>query len=88
MGHSSEKSNLPALIPGQASTSRRADRKVLGARAAAAFAAQVMGQDGARRGLRGGQPVLQAARAAYLETEWSGPDDRRPAPGLLKKTEV
>ncbi len=54
----------------------------------AAFAAHLYGQSGQRRGLRGGQPVLDAARAAYLETEYSGPDDRRPPKGLLKKTEI
>ncbi len=53
-----------------------------------AFAAHLFGQGGQRRGLRGGQPVLDAARAAYLETEYSGPDDRRPPKGLLKKTEI
>jgi hypothetical protein len=54
----------------------------------AAFAAHLYGQDGQRRGLRGGQPVLDAARAAYLETEFSGPADRRPPKGVLKKTEI
>lgn len=54
----------------------------------AAFAAHLYGQTGQKRGLRGGQPVLDAARTAYLETEYSGPDDRRPAKGLLKKTEI
>lgn len=53
-----------------------------------AFAAHLYGQSGQKRGLRGGQPVLDAARAAYLETEYSGPDDRRPPKGLLKKTDI
>ncbi|CAN1551972.1 hypothetical protein MCEMIH16_02213 [Caulobacteraceae bacterium] len=52
------------------------------------FAAQMYGQTGQKRGLRGGQPVIDQARAAYLETEYSGPDDRRPPKGLLKKTEI
>ena len=52
------------------------------------FAAQMYGQTGQRRGLRGGQPVIDQARAAYLETEFSGPDDRRPPKGLLRKTEI
>ena len=52
------------------------------------FTAQMYGQTGQKRGLRGGQPVFDAARAAYLETEYSGPDDRRPSKGLLKKTEI
>jgi hypothetical protein len=54
----------------------------------AAFAAQVMGQGGQKRGLRGGPETLDHARAAYLETEWSGPADRRPAPGGITKTEI
>jgi hypothetical protein len=55
---------------------------------AAAFAAQVMGQTGQRRGLKGGPPVLNAARATYLEAEYSGERDRRPAAGILKKTDL
>lgn len=54
----------------------------------AAFLAQALGQGGARRGLRGGPPVLASARAAYLGAEWSGPQDRRPAPGLLRRDRV
>ncbi|MFZ4607872.1 MAG: hypothetical protein ACOYM5_16630 [Caulobacter sp.] len=55
---------------------------------ASIFTAQVYGQTGQKRGLRGGQPVIDQARAAYLETEYSGPDDRRPPKGLLRKTEI
>jgi len=54
----------------------------------AAFAAHVMGQPGQKRGLRGGQEVLDAARSTYLGTEYSGPADRRPKTGLLKKTNI
>ena len=54
----------------------------------AAFNAQMMGQTGQRRGLKGGPPVLEAARASYLETEYSGEKDRRPPSGLIKKTEL
>ena len=32
--------------------------------------------------------VLDAARTTYLRTEYSGPNDRRPAPGLVKRTEI
>jgi hypothetical protein len=53
-----------------------------------AFTAQMYGQTGQKRGLRGGQPVIDQARAAYLETEYSGPDDRRPPKGLIRKTEI
>jgi hypothetical protein len=54
----------------------------------AAFAAHLMGQPGQKRGLRGGQEVLDAARSTYLGTEYSGDSDRRPKAGLLKKTNI
>ena len=47
-----------------------------------------MGQGGQKRGLRGGPETLDHARTAYLETEWSGPADRRPPPGRIAKTEI
>ena len=53
-----------------------------------AFEAQLIGQTGARRGLRGGPPVLDAARSTYLGTEYSGPNDRRPRPGGATRTKV
>lgn len=55
---------------------------------AAAFVAQQMGQAGQKRGLRGGAPVLTAARSAYLETEYSGAAERRPRAGRTTKTEI
>ncbi len=45
--------------------------------------AQLFGQANTRRGLREGATALRRARAAYLSTEWSGDNDRRPAAGLL-----
>lgn len=57
-------------------------------KAAAAFAAQVMGQNGQKRGLRGGPQVLDHARSTYLGTEWSGHADRRPPKGVITKTEI
>ena len=48
--------------------------------------AQLLGQPGARRGLREGPAALDRARRAYLRTEWTGEGDRRPAPGLLTCT--
>lgn len=54
----------------------------------AAYAAQVMGQGGQKRGLRGGKETLDRARATYLETEYSGPADRRLASGRITKTEI
>lgn len=54
----------------------------------AAYAAQVMGQGGQKRGLRGGSETLDRARSTYLETEWSGPSDRRIRRGRITKTEI
>lgn len=54
----------------------------------ATFAAQVLGQPGKKRGLRGGPEVLDNARSTYLSREYSGPNDRRPEPGIRKKTEI
>ena len=53
-----------------------------------AFSAQLLGQTGGRKGLRGGPPVLNAARSGYLGTEYSGQNERRPAPGKTTKTEI
>lgn len=55
---------------------------------AAAFVAQQMGQGGQRRGLRGGPPVLDAARTAYLGAEYSGAAERRPAAGKTTKADI
>lgn len=52
------------------------------------LAAQLIGQDGQKRGLRGGPQTLAQARAAYLSTEWSGAIDRRNRTGLFSKTKV
>jgi len=54
----------------------------------AAFAAQILGQGGQKKGLKGGKEVLDQARKGYLGAEYSGEADRRPPPGLIKKTEV
>ena len=50
--------------------------------------AHLMGQDGQKRGLRGGPQTLAQARAAYLSTEWSGAIDRRNRTGLFSKTKI
>ncbi len=55
---------------------------------AAAFAAQIMGQTGQRKGLKGGPPVLGAARATYLGAEYTGEKNRRPPAGVIKKTDL
>ena len=51
------------------------------AEGAAVLSAHLLGQEGARRGLRGGAPVLDEARSAYETAEWSGGADRRKKKG-------
>jgi hypothetical protein len=50
--------------------------------------AHLIAQEARVRGLRGGQKVLDSARHTYLETEWSGPSDRRLQVGRITKTDV
>jgi hypothetical protein len=50
--------------------------------------AHLIAQGARTRGLRGGQKVLETARSTYLETEYSGPNDRRTRAGLITKTEA
>ena len=50
--------------------------------------AHLIAQEARVRGLRGGQKVLETARHVYLETEWSGPSDRRIATGKITETEA
>ncbi len=78
--------NLPVPIEAEPEEKPRAEPKK--ADAYSAFAAHLYGQENQRRGLRGGKPVLDSARATYLGTEFSGPADRRPPKGLLKKTDI
>jgi hypothetical protein len=54
----------------------------------AAFAAQLLGQDGAKRGLRAGAELIPAAKSLYNRIEWSGARDRRAAKGANAKTKV
>jgi hypothetical protein len=54
----------------------------------AAFAAQLMGQDGQKRGLRAGPELFDAAKATYNRTEYSGANDRRAPKGAKAKTEI
>ena len=78
-----------ALVPVQPSPRAEAPKDATPRRGnPAPFAAQVLGQGGQKRGLRGGPETLQTARSAYLEAEYSGPADRRPKTGLIKKTEI
>ena len=72
----------PAPSPARAAARPPADA------GAAAFVAQQIGQTVQKRGLRGGPPVLGAARAAYLGREYSGPDERRPPVGRTTDTDI
>jgi hypothetical protein len=80
------RTTLPALIAEQPSFSRGGSEPHV--RKATVIEAQVAGQHGARRGLRGGQPVLDAARSAYLSAEWRGADDRRVQAGTFRRVAV
>ena len=72
----------PAAPPARPAPSPGADAP------AATFAAQLMGQSGQRRGLKGGPPVLDEARSTYLGRAWSGAAERRPKPGKATDTDV
>ncbi len=67
---------VPCALPGGASRGRRIAVDP-------GFAVQMLGADGQGRGLKGGAPVIQAARRAYLKTEWSGGGERRAGVGVL-----
>jgi hypothetical protein len=73
-------SNLPAVLAVQPDKPEP--------KGAAAFDAQIYGQPGQKRGLRGGQPVLNHARSAYLGAEYSGPADRRPPSGVIARKDI
>ncbi len=79
-------SNLPVPV-GPAITVPRTPRNDL-RRGDSEFSAQLMGQDGQRRGLRAGTPLLEAARDAYNRVEWSGSYDRRARAGRSTRTDV
>jgi len=77
--------NLPVPVePIVAPRTFREERR----RGAAEVSAQVIGQDGQRRGLRAGPSLLDIARDAYTRTEWSGRYDRRARKGRAARTEV
>jgi hypothetical protein len=75
--------NLPVPV-GRAQT-HEPPRPVQGA---ASIEAQILGQTGARRGLRAGPAVIDKAQHAYNKTEWSGAKDRRAPKGRTAKTDV
>lgn len=53
----------------------------------ATYAAQLL-SGGEKRGLRGGPETLGRAKSTYLKSEYSGPNDRRPTPGRVTRTEI
>jgi hypothetical protein len=80
------KSGLPVPVSGPVSASQGGAAAARGADAA--FTAQMLGQTGQKRGLKGGPPVLEAAKTAYLDAEWSGAQDRRRRTGKIAKKEI
>lgn len=76
--------NLPVPV-GRARTVPPRDERPGGA---AQFAAQLMGQDGEKRGLKAGAPLFDAAKTTYSRIEWSGSKDRRARKGRITRTEV
>ncbi len=80
--------NLPVLCAPATQHGCRSGGRGAALAADPVFAAQMLGAGSVRRGLRGGPPVLQAARRAYLEAEWSGVADRRLAAGCVTLKQV
>ena len=81
--HEAGPANLPVPVAGALKT-----EALHPAQGAASIDAQILGQTGARRGLRGGPPVIDAATHAYNKAEWSGAKDRRAPTGRKTKTDV
>ena len=77
-----------ARLPGAINPQRAAPPRAAAPGAAGAFDAQLLGQDGQKRGLRGGPAVIDSAAASYNRTEWSGSKDRRARKGGLTKTQI
>ncbi|WP_293901625.1 hypothetical protein [Phenylobacterium sp.] len=78
--------NLPVPV-GPAVTVQRSFRDDRGS-GDSELNAQILGQDGQRRGLRAGPSIFDIARAAYTRIEWSGAYDRRARKGRQARTEV
>ena len=76
--------NLPVAVGPVVAWGPRADNRDAGNK----FVAQLIGQDGERRGLRAGPPLFERARTAYNGTEWSGSFDRRARMGRAARTEI
>jgi hypothetical protein len=76
--------NLPVPV-GRARTVPPRDERPGGA---AHFTAQLIGQDGEKRGLKAGALLIEAAKQTYSKIEWSGSRDRRARKGRITRTEV
>lgn len=81
--YESDSANLPVPVAGTLKTEPPHP-----ANGGASIEAQILGQTGARRGLRGGPTVIDTARHAYNKAEWSGAKDRRAPKGRTAKTDV
>ncbi|MDV6330565.1 hypothetical protein [Asticcacaulis sp. 201] len=73
--------------PGYAPRGRKQRAKTSTDGEDAVYAAQLL-SGGEKRGLRGGPETLERAKSTYLKSEYSGPNDRRPQPGRVTKTEI
>ena len=78
--------NLPVLAGPAVTKARPLENEPRGSEAQ--VSAHLIGQDGQRRGLRGGQTVLDIARETYSRIEWSGSWDRRARKGRQARTDV
>jgi hypothetical protein len=78
----------PASEPPRDEAPRRPRRGRKRTGPAGPFVAQLLGQDGKKRGLKAGPPALRCARAAYLEAEYSGEADRRLPVGIFARKRV
>ena len=79
-----ERAGLPVPVDAPHTVPPRAETPA----SAAVFDAQLLGQDGQKRGLRGGPAVIDSASASYNRIEWSGSKDRRTRKGRIAKTEI
>lgn len=82
----SDKSNLPVAI-GPVVTHEAQNPTSDRLNTSAGFKAQIL-SGGELRGLKGGLPLLKAAKKTYLTNEYSGENDRRPKPGQIKIKDI
>ena len=75
------KQTLPVVLVPQPETKSYGRRQGY-----ALVVAQLIGQDGIKRGLRAGPQAIEAAQDAYRDCEYMGPYDRRLPAGSLTRT--